>query len=130
MSGLLIGTFLFFWAHTLLWWRKSYWEKHKSEKLGIESESLPPGSEGLVPIQRFSLTERIIHVLLILSFMTLVMTGFPLKYHGAPWAQILIGLWGGAAKAGLFHRIAAAVLSALFLYVAWLSFRWRFSLSC
>ncbi|MCX5839091.1 MAG: cytochrome c3 family protein [Deltaproteobacteria bacterium] len=126
MSGLLIGTFLFFWVHTLLWWRKSYWEKHKREKLGGDSVCLAPGSEGLVPVQRFSFTERIIHVLLIFSFMALVMTGFPLKYHAAPWAQILIGLWGGAAKAGLFHRIAATLLSALFLYVAWLSFRFVF----
>jgi len=126
MSGLLIGTFLFFWVHTALWWRKSYWEKHKREKLGIESESLPPGSEGLMPVQRFTLKERIIHVLLILSFMTLVMTGFPLKYHAAPWAGTLIGLWGGAHRAGVFHRIAAAFLSVLFLYVAWLSFRFVF----
>lgn len=29
MSGLLVFTFLFFWVHTLLWWRKTYWEKHR-----------------------------------------------------------------------------------------------------
>ena len=56
MSALLIGTFLFFWIHTLLWWRKTYWEKHKREKLGFERICLPPGSEGLVPVERFSVT--------------------------------------------------------------------------
>ena len=127
MSGLLVGTFLFFWIHTALWWRKSYWEKHRLEKLGIDMDCrLPPGSEGLVPVQRFTLKERIIHLLLILSFMTLVMTGFPLKYASVPWARMLVGLWGGAYMAGVFHRIAAALLIALFLYVAWLSFRFVF----
>jgi cytochrome b subunit of formate dehydrogenase len=121
MSGLLGGTFLFFWVHTLLWWRKTYWEKDKREKLGIDSKCVPPGSEELVPVQRFSGKERVIHVLLIVSFMTLVMTGFPLKYHTAPWAQNLIGLWGGVANAGFFHRAAAGLLTALFLYVLWLS---------
>ncbi|MDA8123853.1 MAG: cytochrome c3 family protein [Deltaproteobacteria bacterium] len=126
MSLLLIGTFLFFWVHTLLWWRKVYWEKDKRERLGGSAEMLPPGSEGLVPVERFSLRERIVHILLILSFMMLVMTGFPLKYHEAPWAKTLIGLWGGAAGAGLFHRIAAGLLTALFLYVLVLSLQFLF----
>ena len=126
MSGLLIGTFLFFWVHTLLWWRKSYWEKDRRERLGNDLPCIPAGDEGLVPVQRFSLQERVIHVLLILSFMTLVLTGFPLKYHTAPWAQILIGLWGGIVKAGLFHRLAAGLLTVLFLYVFWLSLRFLF----
>ena len=129
MSGLLIGTFAFFWIHTALWWRKSYWEKDKEERLGIDPgcrPCLPTGSEGLTPVQRFSVTERIIHILLILSFMTLVMTGFALKYYEAPWAAVMIGLWGGAEWAGIFHRIAATLLSALFLYVVWLSFRFVF----
>lgn len=127
MSGLLIGTFLFFWLHTALWWRKSYWEKHRLEKMGIDMNfRLPHGSEGLTPVRRFTPKERIIHVLLILSFMTLVMTGFPLKYASAPWAEMLAGLWGGAHLAGVFHRIAAALLIALFLYVAWLSLRFLF----
>jgi cytochrome b subunit of formate dehydrogenase len=126
MSGLLIFTFGFFWSHTLLWWRKSYWEQHKREKLGIEPECLESGSEDLEQVQRFTVTERVLHVLLILSFMVLVMTGFPLKYHSARWAALLAGLWGGAAYAGFVHRIAAAVLIALFLYVMWLSLRFVF----
>ena len=126
MSGLLIGTFLFFWIHTLLWWRKTYWEKHKREKLGIEAVRLVPGSEDLIPVERFSPRERILHVLLIVSFMTLVLTGFPVKYHEAPWAAVILNLWGGAAMAGLFHRIAAGLLIALFLYVFYLSLRFLF----
>jgi cytochrome b subunit of formate dehydrogenase len=126
MSGLLIFTFGFFWTHTLLWWRKTYWENHRREKMGLDACRLEPADEGLAQVQRFSVKERIVHVLLILSFMTLVMTGFPLRYHAAPWAAPLIGLWGGAAKAGIFHRIAAGLLSALFLYIVWLSLSFLF----
>jgi cytochrome b subunit of formate dehydrogenase len=54
------------------------------------------------------------------------MTGFPLKYHQTAWAKILVDLFGGAAMAGIFHRIAAAVLIGLFLYTAWLSVKFLF----
>jgi hypothetical protein len=66
------------------------------------------------------------HILLIVSFFMLVMTGFPIKYHDAPWAKILVGLWGGAAMAGYLHRAAALVLWGLFLYTCWLSLRFLF----
>lgn len=126
MSVLLIGTFLFFWVHTVLWWRKSYWEKHKRETLDIHDACPVPGGEESVPVERFTLQERIIHVLLAISFMTLVMTGFPLKYHASPWAGPLLRLWGGVDWAGTFHRMAAALLTILFLYTLWLSFRFLF----
>ena len=126
MSALLAGTLFFFWGHTFLWWRKTYWEKHRMEELGILPQALLAKGEGLQQIQRFSLKERIMHVLLILSFFTLVMTGFPLKYHEAAWSKILIRLWGGAHQAGLFHRAAALLLIAIVVYVAWMSFRFLF----
>jgi cytochrome b subunit of formate dehydrogenase len=66
------------------------------------------------------------HVLLILSFFTLVMTGFPLKYYDAAWSKILIGFWGGAHQAGLFHRGAALLLIAIVAYVVFLSLRFLF----
>ena len=130
MSCLLAGTFLFFWIHTVLWWRKSYWEQHKREKMGIELDHCVTPSEkdsDLIQVQRFSAGERIMHVLLILSFMTLVMTGFPLKYSQSPWAHGLIELWGGTALAGLFHRISAVLLIVLFLYVILRAVRFIFA---
>ena len=126
MSGLLGGTFLFFWTHTFLWWRKTYWETHRMEKLGIRPEFTLNPEERLQRVQRFSPKERILHVLLILSFFTLVMTGFPIKYPEAAWSRILIDLWGGADQAALFHRGAALVLIAIVAYVAWMSFKFLF----
>ena len=126
MSGLLVVTFVFFWVHTLLWWRKTYWEKHRMEKLGIKPECTLTEEESLQHVQRFSPRERILHVFLMLSFFILVMTGFPLKYHETAWSKILISLWGGAHQAGLFHRAAALVLIAIVTYVAWHAFRFLF----
>ena len=126
MSGLLIGTFLFFWTHTLLWWRKSYWEKHVQEKGDMLPEICKVEKEGFQHIERFTPVYRAMHVLLILSFFTLVTTGFPLKYYKAAWAKTLMGLWGGASMAGLLHRGAALVLMALFAIVAWRCVRFLF----
>ena len=38
----------------------------------------------------------------------------------------MINVWGGPVQAGLYHRAAAAVLIALFLYTLWLSLRFLF----
>jgi cytochrome b subunit of formate dehydrogenase len=126
MSGLLVAVFLFFWVHTGLWWRKTYWDQHRMEKAGVVPKPMIPGPEGIQEVERFSTKQRIMHVLLILSFLTLVMTGFPLKYHDTSWAKTLVRFWGGAHQAGVFHRIAAAVLIALFLYTCWRCFRYLF----
>jgi cytochrome b subunit of formate dehydrogenase len=126
MTGLLVFTFGFFWVHTGLWWRKTYWEKHRMEKLGLERVHLLAHEEEIQQIQRFSVRERVLHVLLIVSFFVLVMTGFPIKYHDAAWSRVLIKLWGGAHMAGLYHRAAALLLIAIVAYVGWMSIRYLF----
>ncbi len=126
MIALLAGTFLFFWIHTFLWWRKTYWDKHHMEKMGIRQRLPMSDRESLQSLQRFSRRDIVAHILLVISFLTLVATGFPLKYHGAPWARIFIDIWGGVSLAGIFHRIAALVLFALFLYVLIRSVRFLF----
>ena len=56
--------------------------------------------EGLEQVERFSVKYRIMHVLLVLSFFTLVLTGFPLKYAGTEWAQTIIAPLGRRAHGG------------------------------
>ncbi|MBN2296976.1 MAG: cytochrome c3 family protein [Deltaproteobacteria bacterium] len=126
MASLLIVTFLFFWIHTALWWRKSYWEKHARERDGVLPEICSAQKTEHEHVERFSTAERIMHLLLISSFFTLVATGFPLKYYYAPWAKVFISFWGGVQMAGLYHRIAAFVLIVLFAYTAWRCFRFIF----
>ncbi|MCX5815801.1 MAG: cytochrome C [Proteobacteria bacterium] len=119
MVALLLTTFGFYWTHTLLWWRKVYWEKHRLEELGIKPESPFTHEEGIQEIRRFSIKDRVMHLLLILSFFGLVITGFPIKYHSTPWAKVLIQVMGGAHNAGLYHRAAAIVLIGLFFIALW-----------
>lgn len=125
MTVLIAGVFLFFWTHTVLWWRKSYWETCLGKKRGegkITSAQCPTGPQ----VERFRPLYRVMHVLLIISFFMLVMTGIPLKYPDADWARALVRLWGGAPAAGVFHRIGATILSILFLYTIWLSLKFLF----
>jgi len=126
MVVLLLVTFAFYWTHTLLWWRKVYWEKHKLEQLGIKPESPFAHEENIQEIRRFSIKDRVMHVLLIISFFGLVITGFPIKYHNEPWAKVIIKIMGGAHNAGLYHRLAAIILIGLFLVAIWRSIRFLF----
>ncbi|MCX7851505.1 MAG: cytochrome b/b6 domain-containing protein [Caldilineales bacterium] len=59
---------------------------------------------------RFSLTDRIEHMLLLVSFTVLVITGLPQKYVPAAWAEFVIGLMGGIETVRIIHRVAAVVL--------------------
>jgi hypothetical protein len=38
MTALLVGTLVFFWVHTFLWWRKDFWEKRE---LRLEASFFP-----------------------------------------------------------------------------------------
>ena len=115
MAALLLVTFTFYWTHTVLWWRKVYWEKHRLEEMGIRPESPFTHEEGAQEIKRFRTRDRIMHLFLVMSFFGLVITGFPLKYHTTLWAKLLIQGMGGAHNAGLYHRVSAVVLIILFL---------------
>jgi cytochrome b subunit of formate dehydrogenase len=58
---------------------------------------------------RFNLGQRVEHILLIVSFMTLVITGLPQKYVGATWAETMIAWMGGIEIVRVIHRLAAVV---------------------
>ncbi|MDD5168076.1 MAG: cytochrome c3 family protein, partial [Syntrophales bacterium] len=94
MLCLLAGTFTFFWLHTALWWRRVYLDKCIERKSGFIYKETQPECRDEKQIQRFSIIERIMHVSLIISFFTLVMTGFPLKYHDTAWAKVMVNIWG------------------------------------
>jgi cytochrome b subunit of formate dehydrogenase len=57
--------------------------------------------------------ERVQHAVMALSFLTLIWTGFALKYPDTWWARPLLALEGRHAVRSLIHRIAAAVFTAV-----------------
>ena len=65
---------------------------------------------------RFSLGQRVLHGLLMLSFLGLVATGMPLRYSQADWAIWLAHALGGFRVMGVFHRCFALLLTGCFLF--------------
>lgn len=65
---------------------------------------------------RFTLHQRIQHILLATSVIILVLTGMPLKFHQTSWAPYLYKIFGGIKVAPLVHKIAGTVLVLLFVY--------------
>ena len=60
-------------------------------------------------IQRFSLAQRIEHILLVASFTILGLTGLPQKYPHSPISQGVVSLLGGIETLRIIHRVAATV---------------------
>ncbi|PLX26432.1 MAG: hypothetical protein C0600_10865 [Ignavibacteria bacterium] len=65
--------------------------------------------------QRFTRLERIMHILMIISFMSLALTGMTLKFSYTGWAVILSHVFGGFQFAGYIHRAAAVVMFGIFV---------------
>ena len=59
--------------------------------------------------QRFSIWERVEHLVLIISFTTLGLTGLPQKYALSPISQFFINILGGIESIRVIHRIAATI---------------------
>jgi cytochrome b subunit of formate dehydrogenase len=67
-------------------------------------------------IRRFSVAERITHLFVIVSFISLALTGMMLKFSSMRWAGSLADLLGGVVVAGTIHRIAAAITFGYFAF--------------
>ncbi len=65
---------------------------------------------------RFSLVQRVQHVILFTTVITLSLTGFPLRYYDQPWAEPLYNFMGGIEVAPWIHRIAGSILLGLFVF--------------
>jgi cytochrome b subunit of formate dehydrogenase len=59
---------------------------------------------------RFSVSQRIEHAVLLISFTTLAVTGLPQKFVGQGWAETMIAVLGGIETVRIIHRTAAIVL--------------------
>jgi cytochrome b subunit of formate dehydrogenase len=65
---------------------------------------------------RFTLSQRIEHILLLLSFTILSITGVPQLFVGQDWAVALINGMGGIEFIRIVHRVAAVVLMLETIY--------------
>ena len=65
---------------------------------------------------RFSLSQRVQHILLIVSFSLLCLTGLPQRYCDAHWARGLISVMGGLDTVRLVHHLSGIMLLFQGLY--------------
>lgn len=90
---------------------------------GVSPSEIPLDSaqRGRGPyIWRFTVFHRLMHAFAIISFYVLVLTGVPLRFACAPFAEPLIRFWGGVERAGLIHRWMAAFMVAYSLvHIVW-----------
>jgi len=116
MVQLLLGTFGFFWLHTLLWFYRE-WKDRQQAKLRphVKLDSLPPDLQGK-HFKRFSGIWRIAHITFALSLMILTVTGMPLFYPDVAWAPWVMNALGGPKVAGMIHRVNAVIFAGVFFW--------------
>lgn len=113
MTMIVVSTFMFFGAHTVLWLVRSIFVYIKDRKAFREAkQACARDPETYV---RFKPFDRFLHVLVMTSFLTLVATGMPLKFYYTDWAKALVTVIGGQEAAAQLHRLGAVVT---FLYFA------------
>ncbi|MGI9248985.1 MAG: hypothetical protein ACR2QI_08200, partial [Woeseiaceae bacterium] len=110
MTALLVGTLSFALFHSLawvirLWLSRGEWQAHKAMTRKRDQKFY----------RRFSRTQRTMHIVMMLSFFTLALTGMALKFSYMNWAQITSRALGGFDSMGFLHRIGAVVLFGVFV---------------
>ncbi len=110
MTALLVGTLTFALLHTLAWLVRLYlsrdeWRRHKA---------LAHAEPGQKLYRRFDRYNRTLHLVMMISFFTLALTGMALKFSYMSWAQGLSTALGGFAAMGYLHRIGAVTLVIVF----------------
>ena len=114
MTSLLLGTFAFFGVHTLLWFTRTLAHIAQNPAQFVEMRRTARAQTNVKLYLRFRPVDRLCHLLLIVSFLTLVATGMPLKFHESAWAKGIFALLGGVENAGKIHRLGALVTVAYF----------------
>jgi cytochrome b subunit of formate dehydrogenase len=100
MNSLMIAVFGLFGLHDLLWLQRALVGWRRGE---FPAQPIASGPH----IRRFSRVHIRIHVIVVVTFLTLAATGLPLKHHAAPWAQVLNAVPGAIALTRVIHRLAA-----------------------
>jgi cytochrome b subunit of formate dehydrogenase len=111
MKWLLLGTFLFFGIHTTLWLQRSIVAYFRREHKHVP--------EGGRYVRRFSRTFVVLHIIVVVSFLGLALTGLPLKYSFSGWARALGQFLGGLEVTRYFHRVFALATFGYFFYNIW-----------
>ncbi|MFG0284711.1 MAG: cytochrome b/b6 domain-containing protein, partial [Phycisphaerales bacterium JB039] len=112
MTALVIGTFIFFGMHTILWFVRSLMLYVRDrEKFRAIKRQMQQDKETYV---RFRPFDRFLHILVMSSFLLLVATGMPLKFYYTDWAKQVVRHIGGLEAAAQLHRLGAIITFTYF----------------
>ncbi len=79
-----------------------------------------------VYVQRFNVFARVLHLTVIVSFLTLALTGMALKFADEPWAGAIASFFGSFRVLGVLHRIGAVLtFGYFFLHFILIYQNWR-----
>jgi predicted CXXCH cytochrome family protein len=112
MTLLLIGVFAFFGAHTAFWLFRSVYLYLNDTKTFREAKIQTHADDEM--FTRFTSLQRLLHLMVVTSFLLLVLTGMPLKFYYTRWAKVIFDLLGGADVARALHRFGAIITFAYF----------------
>jgi len=107
MTALLVGTLTFALFHTFAWLIRLWLTRHQWKRFK------PVAGEKLY--RRFNRFQRTLHLLMLISFFTLALTGMTLKFSYMGWAWYLSQVLGGFETMGVLHRLGAVTLIIVFL---------------
>ncbi len=108
MVILLTSVLIVFGGHTVLWLIRLLIKRLRQGPLK------KPAKTGR-RVKRFTLTERFLHVGMILSFLTLASTGLPLKYSHSELANWFVHNVIGFQFAAIAHRVGASLMGVVFI---------------
>ena len=123
MSALLAGVFAFFWTHSALWFYRSFKErKARGARQDLYVYPAPPKDQPY--FQRFPVIWRVAHLAVLLSTMTLVLTGMTVLYSDSAWAPVVVRLFGGPPVMAIVHRVCASIfVSVFFAHVIYMAIK-------
>ncbi|HUM01158.1 MAG TPA: cytochrome b/b6 domain-containing protein [Thermoanaerobaculia bacterium] len=67
-------------------------------------------------VVRFSKKQRVEHLVVMLLFMTLALTGFPQKFYETRWAAFIVNAIGGLDRVRFLHRMAGLLFSVATIF--------------
>jgi len=114
MTALLVGTFSVFWLHSLLWMIRGIAENKEKKAALAAGKAHIEIPDGHRVYKRFQNYHIFMHLLVIISFLILALTGLPLKFSSQHWAQVMMDFYGGTANAAFGHRIGACITFVYF----------------
>ena len=113
MTTLLVSVFAFFGLHTLLWLVRSIYLYMHDSKTFREAKIQAHVDDDT--FTRFTPFERMLHLMMVTSFLALVITGMPLKFYYTDWAKTMFHFLGSAEVARTLHHYAAVVTFGYFV---------------